>query len=224
MYAVFDELDIDAMTVSEAALRHGVLYDLLGRVEHRDMREATVVQFMRRYHVDAAQAARVRELALRIHEQLAGGGEDDPDRRMLDWAARLAEVGLSIAHAQYHRHSAYVLSNADMPGFSRVEQQRLARIVLAHRGKLDKLRDDGPDEADWNLVFALRLASTLLRRRTRVRLPAFRVIAGDKRFSLELPKTWLARNALTAAALDAEARQWESVDRQFAVRRMSAER
>jgi len=38
------------------ALRHGVLYDLLGRVQHRDMREATVTQFVRRYHIDAAQA------------------------------------------------------------------------------------------------------------------------------------------------------------------------
>ncbi len=221
MYAVFDELDIEKMTVSEAALRHGVLYDLLGRVEHRDMREATVVQFMRRYQVDAAQATRVRELALRIHEQLVGARDDDPDRLMLDWAARLAEVGLSIAHAQYHKHSAYVLSNADMPGFSRIEQQRLARIVLAHRGKLDKLEDDALENGEWNLVFSLRLASTLLRRRTRVRLPAFRVIAGEERFSLELPKSWLARNALTAAALESEARQWETVGRQFLVRRMS---
>ena len=100
--------------------------------------------------------------------------------KLLAWAARLAEVGLSIAHAQYHKHSAYVLSNADMPGFSRVEQQRLARIVLAHRGKLEKMEAGGVDNGDWNLVFALRLASTLLRRRTRVRLPAFRVLAGDE--------------------------------------------
>ncbi len=221
MVAVFDELDIEQMTVSEAALRHGVLYDLIGRVEHHDMREATVAQFMRRYHVDAPQAARVRELALRIHEQLSAARDGDPDRLMLDWAARLAEVGLSIAHAQYHKHSAYVLSNADMPGFSRVEQQRLARIVLAHRGKLDKVRDAGLENGDWNMVFALRLASTLLRRRTRVRLPAFRVLAGDARFSLELPKSWLTRNALTAAALETEARHWEAVGRQFAVRRMS---
>jgi exopolyphosphatase/guanosine-5'-triphosphate,3'-diphosphate pyrophosphatase len=223
MYAVFDELDIEKMTVSEAALRHGVLYDLLGRVEHRDMREATVAQFMRRYHVDFAQAARVRDLALRIYDQLAGArsSEDVPDRMLLDWAARLAEVGLSIAHAQYHKHSAYVLSNADMPGFSRVEQQRLARIVLAHRGKLDKVASNGLENGDWNLVFALRLASTLLRRRTRVRLPAIRATAGDSRFSLELPKAWLARNALTAAALETEARQWETVGRQLVVRRMS---
>ncbi len=223
MYAIFDELDIEAMTVSEAALRHGVLYDLLGRVMHHDMREATVTQFMRRYQVDAAQAARVAELALRIYDELAGKGpgEDDPDRKLLDWAARLAEVGLSIAHAQYHKHSAYVLSNADMPGFSRVEQQRLARIVLAHRGKLEKVQADGIENGDWNLVFALRLASTLLRRRTRVRLPAFRVLAGDSRHSIELPKSWLARNALTAAALESEAQQWEAVGRQLLVRRTS---
>jgi exopolyphosphatase / guanosine-5'-triphosphate,3'-diphosphate pyrophosphatase len=219
LYAVFEELDIEEMTVSEAALRHGVLYDLLGRVEHRDMREATVAQFMRRYQVDAAQAARVRDLAIRIHEQI--GGTEDADRLLLDWAARLSEVGLSIAHAQYHKHSAYVLSNADMPGFSRVEQQRLARVVLAHRGKLEKVKNGGVDDGDWNLVFALRLASTLLRRRTRVRLPAFRVLTGEERFSLELPRAWLARNALTAAALESEAKQWETVGRQFAVRRMS---
>jgi exopolyphosphatase/guanosine-5'-triphosphate,3'-diphosphate pyrophosphatase len=224
MYAVFEELDIGEMAVSEAALRHGVLYDLLGRVMHHDMREATATQFMCRYHVDAAHAARVRELALRIHEQVAGkqgSNGDDPDRLLLSWAARLAEVGLSIAHAQYHKHSAYVLSNADMPGFSRVEQQRLARIVLAHRGKLEKVAAGGLEDGDWHLVFALRLASTLLRRRTRVRLPAFRVIAGDARYTLELPKTWLARNALTTAALESETRQWEAVGRQFAVRRMS---
>jgi exopolyphosphatase/guanosine-5'-triphosphate,3'-diphosphate pyrophosphatase len=223
MYAIFDELDIATMTVSEAALRHGVLYDLLGRVMHHDMREATVTQFMRRYHVDTAQAARVRDFALRIYDQLTGkaAGEDDPDRLLLDWAARLAEVGLSIAHAQYHKHSAYVLSNADMPGFSRVEQQRLARIVLAHRGKLEKMRTDGLENGDWHLVFALRIASALMRRRTRVRLPSFRAIAGDARYTLELPKSWLARNALTAAALESEARQWEAVGRQFAVRRMS---
>ena len=223
MYAVFEELDLASMTVSEAALRHGVLYDLLGRFEHRDMREATVTQFMRRYHVDAAHAARVRDLALRIYDQLAPGrnGADDADRTLLDWAARLSEVGLSIAHAQYHKHSAYVLSNADMPGFSRVEQQRLARIVLAHRGKLEKVLKDGLENGDWHLVFALRLASTLLRRRTRVRLPAFRASGAGTRYSLELPKSWLARNALSAAALEAEGRLWEVVGRQFAVRRVS---
>src|SRR5438552_3055285 len=98
MGAAFDEFGLEAIKVSDGALRHGVLYDLLGRVEHRDMREVTVAQFMRRYHVDAAQAERTRNLSLTIYDALTPGADraEDADREMLDWAARLAEVGLSI--------------------------------------------------------------------------------------------------------------------------------
>jgi exopolyphosphatase/guanosine-5'-triphosphate,3'-diphosphate pyrophosphatase len=211
--AVFDELGLEAMKVSDGALRHGVLYDLLGRVEHRDMREVTVAQFMRRYHIEAAHAERVRGLALTIYDALSPGAErdDDPDRLMLDWAARLAEVGLSIAHAQYHKHSAYVLSNADMPGFSRMEQARLARIVLAHRGKLTKVQDAGLDATDWKLVFALRTASLILRSRGDAKLPFLRVAADAAGFAIDLPQSWLDDSPLSAAALEAEADHWKSV-------------
>jgi len=213
MIAAFDALGIESMRVSEGALRHGVLYDLLGRVQHRDMREATVAQFMRRYHIDAPQAERVRNLSLTIYDALAPGAEreDDPDRLMLEWAARLAEIGLSIAHAQYHKHSAYVLSNADMPGFSRMEQARLARIVLAHRGKLGKVQDAGLDGADWKLVFALRCAALILRSRTDAKLPFLRVAADAGGFAIDLPQSWLDDNPLSADALEAEAGHWKTV-------------
>jgi len=182
-----------------------------------------VAQFMRRYALDAAQAERVRKLALAIYDALVAGRregiarEDDPDRMMLDWAARLAEVGLTIAHAAYHKHSAYVLSNADMPGFSRMEQQRLARVVLAHRGKLAKIQDAGLDGSDWWLVFALRLASTILRRRVDLKLPLLRVAADAGGFQLELPQAWLDENALTADALQSEAHQWKAVGMKLVV-------
>ena len=213
MNAVFDELGIEAMKVSEGALRHGVLYDLLGRAEHRDMREVTVAQFMRRYHVDMAQAERLRSLALTIYDALTPGAErdDDADRQLLAWAARLAEIGLSIEHAQYHKHSAYVLSNADMPGFSRMEQARLARIVLAHRGKLRKMQDAGLEGADWKLVFALRIAALILRSRTDAKLPFLRVAADAGGFAIDLPQSWLDENALSAAALESETDHWKSV-------------
>jgi len=224
--AALDELDIESLRVSDGALRHGVLYDLLGRVQHHgDMREATVVQFMRRYHVDPPQAERVRALALAIYDALMVGVErdrdDDPDRIMLDWAARLGEIGLSIAHAQYHKHSAYVISNADMPGFSRMEQQRLARIVLAQRGKLEKVDDTGPESSDWSLVFALRLASLILRRRVDLKLPLLRVAADASGFSLELPQAWLEENPLTATALESEADYWKAVGMKLTVNGLS---
>jgi exopolyphosphatase/guanosine-5'-triphosphate,3'-diphosphate pyrophosphatase len=223
MNAVFDELAIEKMRVSDGALRHGVLYDLLGRFQHRDMREVTVEQFARRYRVEAAQAERVRSLAMTIYDALAPGTEreDDADRQMLDWAARLAEIGLSIAHAQYHKHSAYVLSNADMPGFSRMEQARLARIVLAHRGKLSKMQDLGLEGADWKVVFALRTASLILRSRTDQKLPFLRVAADDEGFAIDLPQTWLDENPLSAAALDDEASNWKGVGMKLSVSGLS---
>jgi exopolyphosphatase/guanosine-5'-triphosphate,3'-diphosphate pyrophosphatase len=223
LIAAFDALGLDSMKVSEGALRHGVLYDLLGRVQHSDMREATVAQFMRRYHIDAPQAERVKNLSLTIYDALAPQSEkdDDPDRLMLGWAARLAETGLSIAHAAYHKHSAYVLSNADMPGFSRMEQARLARLVLAHRGKLRKVQDAGFEAADWRLVFALRLASLILRSRSDARLPFLRVAADAGGFAIDLPQSWLDDNPLSADALDAEAGHWKAVDLKLEVSGLS---
>jgi len=226
LHAAFEELGLESMKVSAAALRHGVLYDLLGRVEHRDMREATVAQFMRRYHVDTAQAERVKQLALTIYDALTPGAEreDDADRLMLEWAARLAEIGLSIAHAQYHKHSAYVLSNADMPGFSRPEQARLARIVLAHRGKLRKMQDAGLDGSDWKLVFALRTASLILRSRSDAKLPFLRVAADAGGFAIDLPQSWLDESPLSATALEAEADHWKTVGMKLQVSGLSDKR
>src|ERR1043166_1371507 len=223
MKAVFDELGLEAMKVSEGALRHGVLYDLLGRVEHRDMREVTVAQFMRRYHCEAAQAERMKSLALTIYDALTPGAErdEDADRQLLEWSARLAEIGLSIEHADYHKHSAYVLSNADMPGFSRMEQARLARIVLAHRGKLRKMQDAGLEGADWELVFALRVAALILRSRMDTKLPFLRVAADAGGFAIDLPQSWLDDNALSAAALESETDNWKSVGMKLTVSGLS---
>ncbi len=222
MLAAFAELGIERMAVSDGALRHGVLYDLLGRVQHRDMREATVAQFMRRYHIDAAQAERVQLLALRIFDSITKDKEEqEPDRLLLDWSARLAEIGLSVAHAQYHKHSSYILSNADMPGFSRMEQQRLARIVLAHRGKLGKMQDAGLEGSDWTLVFALRIAALVLRNRTDARFPMLRVAGDEAGYLLDLPQAWLEENPLAAAALETETDQWKAIGMKFSVNSLS---
>ncbi|MBC7804276.1 MAG: Ppx/GppA family phosphatase, partial [Candidatus Parcubacteria bacterium] len=222
MLAAFHELGIERMAVSDGALRHGVLYDLLGRTQHRDMREATVAQFVRRYHVDPAQAERVQSLALKIFDAVSPPERElETERLLLDWAARLAEIGLSVAHAQYHKHSAYILSNADMPGFSRMEQQRLARIVLAHRGKLGKMHDAGLEEEDWAMVFSLRIAALVLRNRTDARFPLVRVAGDEAGYVLDLPHAWLEENPLAAAALETETESWKAIGMQFKINSLS---
>jgi exopolyphosphatase/guanosine-5'-triphosphate,3'-diphosphate pyrophosphatase len=172
---------------------------------------------MRRYHVDQAQAMRIAALARTLYGTLVET-PDEKDTRMLEWAAHLHEIGLSIAHAAYHKHSAYVLANADMPGFSKDEQARLARIVLAHRGKLSKLADLSARSPDWMLIFALRIAVLFYRARVDVQLSQLHCRATAAGFRLDVPRAWLDAHPLTAAALDAEASQWQDLGLQLDVR------
>ena len=210
MSAVLAEFGIEQLEVSDGALRQGVLYDLIGRVRHRDMREATVRQFMRRYQVDPAQAERVAQFAHSIYASL-NGEPSDADAVMLHWAASLHEIGISIAHAGYHKHSAYILAQADMPGFSQKEQSRLSRLVLAHRGKLAKIEDLPESSAEWALIFALRLAVLFHLSRRDIELSAPACKASKSGFQLALPRAWLEEHALTEAALEEETEQWRSV-------------
>ena len=218
MSGVFHELGLQEMTVASGALRDGVLWDLLGRVHHRDIREVTVEQFGRRYHVDAVQATRVAALARALLAGLDRDGELAPFAEFLDWAARLHEIGISIAQAAYHKHSAYILANADMPGFSRQEQERLSSLVLAQRGKLSKMRpafDDDPRLAA--MAFCLRMAVIFHRSRRDVPLPAISASLKGRALRLEVPRAWLADQSLIALALEQERGQWESVGYDFDV-------
>ena len=213
MSAVFRELRIEAMHTTDCGLRDGVLWDMLGRIQHRDVRDTTVKQFMRRYQVDHQQAARVEKLSASLFKQLAAQ-YPDPEHVFQDlaWAARLHEVGLSIAYPSYHKHSAYILGNADMPGFSKMEQANLARLVLGSRGSLTKLAPLIERGEDWLPVLALRLAALLHRGRMSTRLGEVRLDYVGKEFVLGIDAAWLERNPLTAAAVDAEAKIWKSVN------------
>ncbi|MDA8129007.1 MAG: exopolyphosphatase [Betaproteobacteria bacterium] len=216
MAGLFAELDIQQMDVAETAMREGILYDLLGRFHRHDMREATVSEFARRYHIDTRQAARVSQVAMKL--LAAHGGVDENAVRFLDWAARLHEIGLMVSHGGYHRHSGYILENADMPGFSRTDQARLALLARAQRGALTKLPAFGAgmlSENDRLLVWSLRQAVILCRNRAEPRLPDVKVEAGNKRFRLALPEGWLERRPLTQRALEEEAQHWQAVGMKY---------
>jgi exopolyphosphatase/guanosine-5'-triphosphate,3'-diphosphate pyrophosphatase len=213
MSAAFSELGIRRMSQAMGALRQGVLYDLLGRFHKHDMREITVRQFMQRYRVDSAQAARVDSLALSLARQLLINVADETEQSLhvLSWAARLHEVGISVAHSGYHKHSAYILGNADMPGFSRREQERLSALTLVHRGAVVKARDCITDSMDLALLFALRLAALFHRCRSDIQLPRLEVRSRNSEFTLFIEPGWLERNPLTDTALSAEVEQWATL-------------
>jgi exopolyphosphatase/guanosine-5'-triphosphate,3'-diphosphate pyrophosphatase len=219
MSAIFAELDVEHMALATGAMRQGILWDMIGRAHRRDMRELTVRQFMKRYHVDAGQAHRVERLALKLYEQLAGGGKEEHEypMHMLSWAARLQEIGLTVAHSGYHKHSSYIVANADMPGFSKMEQAQLSMLVLAHRGSLGKLHGLVRADYDWSLLVALRLAALLHRSRSEVRLPAIRASRKKSSFTVEVDAKWLAANTLTVAELRDEIKDWKGLGVEMSV-------
>ncbi|MCK9388471.1 MAG: exopolyphosphatase [Sulfuritalea sp.] len=221
MSAVFKEFGLERMVFSEGALRLGVLYDQLGRYCHDDLREATVNRFMQRYEVDRRQAARVAHTALGLLNQMvpASREEGHADAQFMVWAARLHEVGISMAHSSYHKHSAYIIANADMPGFSRRDQARLSRLVLAHRGKLERARPVRGETPEWTLIFCLRVAVLLHRSRDDQSLPPLAVELTRNGFQMELGVCGLDALPLTAATLEDEARQWDGIGGELRIHR-----
>ena len=208
--AAFEILDIERLRPSKAALREGVLYDLLGRIRHEDVRDRTIRALSERYHVDADQAERVERTALRCLAQVKDGWklEHESALQLLVWGARMHEVGLAISHAGHHKHGAYILTNSDMPGFSRQEQLRLAALVGGHRRKLGKAAfadfPNGWPETLLRLCVLLRLAVRLHRSRSPRGLPSFELQTADDGLRVRLPGTWLDRHPLTSADLEEE--------------------
>ena len=216
--AIFSELGIESMRVSGNSLRLGVLYDLLARITEsttpHDKREHTVAQFERRYHVDAEQAQRVASLTARFMRDLtdALGHDVDSAMRYANWAARLHECGLTIAHNGYHKHSAYITANADMPGFSRDEQKRLGLLILGHAGKLPKLaRADPAPQHDWIAVLCLRLAALFHRSRQLQPPPDAALSIKGRRITLTIDPAWLDGQPLTEYSLVQEVEQWQAL-------------
>lgn len=207
--AAFDALGLQRLMISKAAMREGVLYDMLGRGGADDPRDAAVAALMQRYGIDKAQAERVEVTALHLFDQVAEPWQlDADDRLMLVRAARLHELGLTIAHSQYQVHGAYVVEHTDIEGFSRQQQQFLAALVRTHRRKVPKTAFDAlPDRllpSARHLSALLRLAVLMHRAHEGDPIPRLDARAGDGSLALLLDRQWLEARPLLRADLEGE--------------------
>ncbi|MBA1145586.1 exopolyphosphatase [Ectothiorhodospiraceae bacterium WFHF3C12] len=211
LVGVFEALGIERMEAADGAMREGLLYDLLGRIQHEDVRALTVEALARRYHADTEHAGRVGETALGFLEQARNHWRlgEPIFGRALAWAASLHEIGLDISHSQYHKHGAYVLRNADMAGFSKQEQLLLASLVRTHRRKFPRtVFEELPDawtEPAQRLAILLRLSVRLHRGRGRDPLPSIVLKPDGRSVALHFPDDWLADHPLAEADLEEEA-------------------
>jgi exopolyphosphatase/guanosine-5'-triphosphate,3'-diphosphate pyrophosphatase len=211
LIAVFESLRIERMDITPASLREGLIHDLVGRIRHEDARQRTIRVFSQRYHLDVEHAVQVERTALALLEQAAAswGLEGEEPRQLLSWAAHVHEIGLSVGFAGHHKHGAYIIAHADMPGFSREDQQVLAALVGGHRRRLrpDAFRElpAALAEPALRLCLLLRLAVCVNRARSPHGVPAGVLSAGARRVALTFPRGWLDRHPLTRADLRNEA-------------------
>lgn len=209
--AIFELLSLDQIVLSEGALRHGVLYDLIERADPTVDRRAQSVQWLvRKFSVDVAQAERVCMAACTLFAQLA---TDHPQlermQQKLAWAAMLHEIGTRISHESSHKHGAYIVRHANITGFSIPELERLSMLVLGHKGKLKKLEFATGDPAFVQQLACLRLAVILCHARTDPHLAGLKLSREHHNINLELPPGWAQKYPQSAHLLEEEAGLWK---------------
>jgi exopolyphosphatase/guanosine-5'-triphosphate,3'-diphosphate pyrophosphatase len=215
--AVFHSLGIESMTASQGALREGLLYDLLGRIRHEDVRDRTITAMCERYSVDRAHAERVERTALQLLRRVAvpWGIDYGRARQLLSWAAKVHEIGLAVSYSGYHKHGAYLFSHTDTPGFSRQETDIISAVVRGHRRKIPRSVIRGipgfPPRFAERLCILLRLAVLINRSRADEAPPEVIVDAQDGTLTVEFYDDWLAAHPLTRADLECEATYLEQL-------------
>ena len=208
--ALFELFEIDEMSVSDIALREGVLYDLVGRSSAEDIRGVTVDAMLSKWSMDSKHYNKVQDTALVIFRQIAAAWDikDALLEKMLAWSAQLHEVGLSVSHDGYHKHGAYLIANADMAGFARRDQILLAALIGGHRRKFplaefEKLPSTLVTPAK-RVAVILRLAVLLHRGRGSQLTSEIKARIVKQQLEVEFDAGWLNKNPLTEADLSQE--------------------
>jgi len=207
LLAIFKILNIKQMQVSDQSMREGLLYDLVGRIRHDDVRDATVEAALSRWGVDVEQALRVSHTVEQLCQSACKQWSIDTGqiKPLVKWASLLHEIGLQVSHNNYHKHGAYILQNADMQGFSRQEQALLSALVLSHRSKfrIDAFKQLMKPfvKAGKHMCVLLRIAVLLHRGRTSQPVPDIKITVDSKNINLHFPQGWLDENSMTLADL-----------------------
>lgn len=227
LHAAFELLGMERMHVSKGALRHGMLYgtlyDVLDKeLEATDPRYITVMRLVHQFNIDTAQADRVRTTARHFFKQIHSTpdtGHYNPAERTLGWAATLHEIGSLVSHSYYHRHGAYIIQNADAPGFSQSEQRRLGLLILGQRGKLRKVQEVIDQSGFRNKLLCLRLALRLCHARHDPELDSLQLVTDQQNhhYTLRCSADWQKRHPQSTFLLQEEAQTWEKTDYQLKI-------
>ncbi|MBN2338530.1 MAG: Ppx/GppA family phosphatase [Acidobacteria bacterium] len=148
---LFQECGLEALTLSDFGLREGVLLDSIEKMHPRkrsdplrNLRLKSSLHLAENCRYEKMHARQVARLALELFDRtrrLHGLGEEE--REFLESAALLHEIGLFVSHDAHHRHSYYLIRNAELAGFTENEKAVVANIARYHRKSLPKVKHEG---------------------------------------------------------------------------------
>ena len=165
------------ITVPRVGIKEGVLFDLVDslarRRDHEDRQEREVLSSAtavgRKYLFDEAHARHVASLAASLFDQLRPlHGLAAEDRKILQAAAMLHDLGQFVGYKGHHKHSLYLISNTELPNFSDREMLRVANVARYHRKAHPQehhhyysILDESERESVKKLAAILRIADAL---------------------------------------------------------------
>ena len=172
---VLREGDLDGVYISGQGVREGAFYrEFIPKAPHllSDVRQFSVQNLLAHYPQDESHTGNVRRLSSRLFEALEplhGYGADEAS--LLDAAASLHDIGMNVNYFDHHKHSAYLILSAQMPGFTHREHVLLALLTQYHRkgdpklGAFKTMLQPDDDLRLTRLAACLRLAEYLERAR-----------------------------------------------------------
>jgi exopolyphosphatase/guanosine-5'-triphosphate,3'-diphosphate pyrophosphatase len=167
---------LQSLVLAPWALREGVILEYLARHDGargaerpEDPRRRAVLEFARHHGWDEPHCRQVTKLALSLFDQTSElHGLGPAERELLEVAGLLHDVGYAVAQSAHHKHSLYLIRNADLDGFGAQELAVIANVARYHRKALPSERhpdyqslSEGERELVRRLSALLRLADGL---------------------------------------------------------------
>lgn len=218
--AIFKSLGIKKLHISRGGLREGILYDLLGRHKSEDIRQRSITAISKRYNVTEERSRLLKKICTKLAKNVL------PEKQQLNhtflkyllWSAQCCRIGLAINHSQYQSHSAYLLKNSELSGFSIKERKILAMVVVNQRRKLNFFLFDKIDFSNHEkqqlqqVIFILRLAIAIGKNGKPNRSNHIKIVFNKSTIQLKVNESWLSRHPLIRHALSIEKAYWKKAE------------
>jgi exopolyphosphatase/guanosine-5'-triphosphate,3'-diphosphate pyrophosphatase len=214
LIAVFELLEIESMTLAGGALREGIVYEMVEELKQDDIRARTINSIQTRYQMDTTYGLQVATMAQKLAITCQPNWIPEPHGIMLlDSVTKLHELGLTIDFKKGGEHSAYLIQNLELPGFTRAQKHLVAELARRYRDHLTSLPEQHALSATSakRVLRILRLAVLLTHRRSPDLEPTIHLNSDEDRLTLIVETGWLDKNPLTAAELEIESNRQSDI-------------